>query len=205
MVTGGADYKEILETLFSSAAAMTIILIVGSIIIGTLLIIYVLESIGLYRMAKKLNHDKAWLAWIPYAKLWLLFDMPKKEFRVLALNKEIPVRTNAFWIYIAITYGSGIVLNMLAVIPIINWVVAFISPLMGIALTLVFVFMMYPAYKDLFDLFLPEPTSKGYTLASIICSCLGLGIVAPILLLIASSKEPVEVIENQEYTSDYTY
>lgn len=205
MVTGGADYQEILETLFSSAAAMTIILVVGSIIIGTLLIIYVLESIGLYRMAKKLNHDKAWLAWIPYAKLWLLFDMPKKEFRVLALNKEIPVRANAFWIYIAITYGSGIVLNMLAVIPIINWVVAFISPLMGIALTLVFVFMMYPAYKDLFDLFLPEPTSKGYTVASIICSCLGLGIVPPILLLIASSKQPVEVIENQKYTSDYTY
>lgn len=202
------DYTELMEmlgVLFSSAAVMTILLIVLAVVTIVVLIYYVLGSIGLYRMAKKLNHDKAWLAWIPYAKTWLMFDMPRSEYRVLAINRVISSRRNAFWIYMGIYYGSSIVLNLLAVIPLVNYVVAFVSPLMGVALILVFIFMMYPAYKDIFTVFLPESTAKGYAVASIVCSCVGLGIVAQILLLVASCKEPVEVIEAPDDMTTYTY
>lgn len=143
-------------------------------------------------MAKKLGYEKAWLAWIPFANIWLMFNLPKNEYRVLALKKVIPDRSNAFWIFIAIQYGVDLVMTILKVIPIIKYVAMVISPILGVATTVAYVFMGYPLYYDLYRLFLPEGTAKAFTIASVVGALL-VPIVPPILMFIASGKEPIEV------------
>lgn len=194
-----SELEDMMEVLFSSTVVLTIVGIICLVGIVIFAAYYVLSAIGLYRMAKKAGYDKAWLAWIPYANIWLMFNLPKNEYRVLALNKEISDRSNAFWIYIAIMYGTNIAFMILEFIPIINWIVAILSPLVSVALILANIFMMYPVYKDLFSMFLPESTAKNYAVASMICTYF-VPIVPPILMLIASGKDlveqPVEVIDS---------
>lgn len=69
---------------------------------------YVLQSIGLYKMAKKLGHDSPWLAWIPFANIYLMFILPKHSFEPLIIKTEIISRVNAFWIYMGVTFGINI-------------------------------------------------------------------------------------------------
>lgn len=199
------DFDELSESLaviFSSTAILGVCIMIFAIVGIFLLAVYILSCIGLYRMAKKLGHDKPWLAWIPFANTWLMFTLPRNEYRVLALNKVIPDRTNAFWIHIAIQYGADIAIAILACIPIVNYVVTAISPFMGIATTVAFIFMMFPVYKDLYSLFLPEETAKNYAVASVICAFVA-PIVNSILFIIVSGKEPIEgssvYVENTMY------
>lgn len=196
-----SDLEDILDVIFGSAAVMSVVILILVIIAVWAAGIYVLKSIGLYRMAKKLNHDKAWLAWIPYAKIWLMFDLPRTEYRVLAINKVIDNRTNAFWIYIAIQYGTNIAISILSIIPLVGTFISCFSVLVKIALVVAYIFMMYPAYKDLYDMFLPESSAKGYAVTSIICNYV-MGIVTPILMLIASGKDPIEVETDAYYYED---
>jgi hypothetical protein len=39
------------------------------------LVCYILQAIGLYKIAKHYEYDKAFCAWIPIANLWLLGDL----------------------------------------------------------------------------------------------------------------------------------
>lgn len=181
-----------LATLFSSTAILGIIVTIFTIAFAVSILVYVLNCIGLYRMAKKLNHKYSWLAWIPIAQYWLLFDMPKKGLEVLAFKKTIQNRTNAFWIYIALSFGGGIVTSILGIIPIIGTLLA---PLVPIAMTVGMIFILYPAYKDLYEIFLPESSVQGYAIGSIICLFL-VPFVTSILLLVASSKDPIEVVDS---------
>ncbi len=196
MYYGNSDIEDIL----SSTAMLTIIFVIFSIAFLVIAAIYVLNGIGLYRMAKKVGHDKAWLAWIPFANVWLMFTLPDSEYRVLAINKVID-RSTAFWIYIAISLGGNIVVSALSVIPFIGWILTLVSPLVVL---LVYIFMMFPVYKSLYAMFLPEASAQNYAIASIICAYL-MPIVTPILMLIVSGKEPIvteEPVYDQQY---YTY
>ena len=170
-----------LATLFSSTAILGILVTIFTIAFAVSILVYVLNCIGLYRMAKKLNHKYSWLAWIPIAQYWLLFDMPKKGLEVLAFKKTIQNRTNAFWIYIALSFGGGIG--------------TLLAPLVPVAMTVGMIFILYPAYKDLYEIFLPESSVQGYAIGSIICLFL-VPFVTSILLLVASSKEPIEVVDS---------
>lgn len=199
-----SDMEDAFESLFSSTMFFTIFLVILLIFVVVFAVLYVLNSIGLYRMAKKVGNDKAWLAWIPIANIWLMFNLPDGEYRVLAINKVISDRSTAFWIFIAIQYGTSIVFSVLAAIPFIGWIVTLLSPLVGIVTMLVYIFMMFPVYKDLYAMFLPESSAQNYAIASIICAYF-VPIVPPILLLIVSGKEPIVVeqpVYNQQY---YTY
>lgn len=203
MYYGNSDIEDMME-LLSSTAVLTFVTIFFIIFFVLLAGLYVLNSIGLYRMAKKMGHDKPWLAWIPIANMWLMFTLPDSEYRVLALNKVIEERSNAFWIYMAIQYGSTIVVTILSALPIIGYLTILISPLVSILTLLTYIFMMYPVYKDLFEMFLPEASAKNYAIASIICAYF-VPIVPPILILIVSGKEPIITegpVYNQQY---YTY
>lgn len=200
MYYGNSDIEDIL----SSTVVMTVFFVIFSIVFLVLIAMYVLNSIGLYRMAKKVGHDKAWLAWIPFANVWLMFTLPDSEYRVLAIDKVINDRSTAFWIFIAIQYGASIVVSALSAIPFIGWIFGLISPLVSIACILVYIFMMFPVYKSLYAMFLPEASAQNYAIASIICAYLA-PIVTPILMLIVSGKEPIvteEPVYDQQY---YTY
>ena len=188
------DLGEVFATIFSSAVLVTVVIVVFAIIALFALAVYIFSCIGLYRMAKKLECDKAWMAWIPFANTWLMFNLPRNEYRVLALNKVIENRTNAFLIHLAIQYGTNTVIGILSAIPIIGYLVAAISPLVGIAVTVAYIFMIFPVYKDLYKMFLPDNTAQTYAIVSIVCHFL-VPIVPAILMFVASGKDPVEVVD----------
>lgn len=194
------DFEEIFSTfamIFSSTVLVVIFAIVAVIAFLFFVAAYVLSCLGIYRMAKKLNYEKPWLAWIPFANTWLMFNLPKNEYRVLALKKVIPDRTNAFWIFLAVNYGIDIVMTILKAIPVVQYVAAVISPIVGIVASVAYVFMGYPMYHDLYRLFLPKGTAKGFSIASVV-GALVFPILPPVLMFIASCKEPIEV-EDADY------
>lgn len=138
-----------------------------------ILIVYILSAIALYRMAMKFHYPYAWLAWIPLASTYLMFVLPVKKYKVLAINKEFE-RQNAFWIYLGCAAGCMI----LSFIPIIN-------VLAGIALIIVMIFFQYPLMKDLYALFVDDSTAKTYSILSLVIPG-----SAIIFLLIMAGKEP---------------
>lgn len=196
-----SDMEDAFESLFSSTMFLSIFLIIFLIVFVVLAVLYILNSIGLYRMAKKVGNDKAWLAWIPIASTWLMFTLSDSEYRVLAINKVISDRSTAFWIFIAIQYGTSIAVSVLAAIPFVNMIVSLLSPFIGIVTMLVYIFMMFPVYKSLYEMFLPESSAQNYAIASIICNYF-VPIVTPILMLIVSGKEPI-VPEGPVYDQQY--
>lgn len=157
------------------------------IIIGILfipfLILYILGAVGLYRMARKLGYGSPWLAWIPIANLYLMFMLPGGSFRVLAVNKVIEKRENAFWIFV----GGAIAKKILQTISFVpgGRLFFFFGDAIDLVWLIFAIFFLYPLYKDLFGLFETEGKAKAFAIWSLI-----LPFLLPIFLLAASSKEP---------------
>lgn len=141
-----------------------------------ILIVYILSAIALYRMATKFHYPYAWLAWIPLANTYLMFILPIKKYKILAIDKEFE-RSNAFWIYVGCVVGCMI----LCFIPIINM-------LAGVASIVVMIFFQYPLMKDLYALFVDDSTAKTYAILSLVIP----GSVV-VFLLIMAGKEPREL------------
>lgn len=178
------------EELFGSRIIVMVIIIVLSVTLLIGIALYVLNSIGLYRMAKKVGNDRAWLAWIPIANTWLMFTLPDSEYRILAINKVIQSRSNAFWIFFGGRLCVAFAFMLLSMIPFIGWFAVLLGPLLDIAVMVMYIFMLYPVYQDLYELFLPEDIAKNYAIASMICVFFA-PVVPPILILVASGKDPV--------------
>lgn len=147
------------------------------------IVLYILGSVGLYRMAKKLGYGSPWLAWIPIAKLYLMFTLPGKPFRVLAVNKVIEKRENAFWIFLAAAMAKRILQGMLDFPG--GRVFFLFEDAVSIVWLVFLIFFLYPLYKDLFALFESEQKATVFAVLSLI-----LPILLPIFLLAASSKAP---------------
>lgn len=186
-----SDLSEFLAVSTVSIFFLIVIGIVALIVIGT----YVFCSIGLYRIAIKVGHESAWLAWIPFAQTWLLFNIPDQEFKVLIVNKVVQSRSNAFWIFIAINFGVPLVvgvLSPLAAIPLLNILIFMISSLVNIAMVVFRVCFLYPAYADLYKMFFEDSNSTVFAILSMF-----IPLAAPILLIVASGKplRPITEIE----------
>lgn len=195
MVNYSYESENIWEALALSTGIIAIIGIVLLIVFIIIAAMYVIQSLGLYKMAKKVGYSKAWLAWIPYANTWLMFNLPTKEYRVLAINKVIPSRNVAFWIWLAISLGGSYVAGIFGVIPYLG---AVIAVLISIAVCVANVFMVFPMYKDLFLLYYVDSSAQGYAIACTICSYLA-PIVPAILMLITSSRAPREIQVDATY------
>lgn len=137
-----------------------------------LIALYIMGAIGLYKMAAKLGYPYAWMSWLPFANVYLMYILPMNRFRVLAINKEMDRKT-AFWVYIGMVLGFAI----LSMIPLVGM-------LFAIASVVAVIFFSYPMYKDLFSMFVDESKVKTFTLVSMLVP----GAVS-IMLLIASRKE----------------
>ncbi len=152
------------------------------------LILYILGAVGLYRMARKTGYGSPWLAWIPIANLYLMFLLPGGSFRVLAINKVIEKRENAFWIFA----GGAIAKKILQTVSFVpgGRLFFFFGDAVDLVWLIFAIFFLYPLYKDLFSLFEAEGRAKAFAVWSVI-----LPFLLPIFLLIASSKEPKKPAE----------
>lgn len=147
------------------------------------IVLYILGAVGLYRMARKVGYDSPWLAWIPIANLYLMFALPKKPFRILALNKIMEKRENAFWIFLAVAMAKdalqwGLDLSGGSIFFLFEKAVS-------IVWLAFLIFFLYPLYKDLFVLFESEQKATVFAVLSLI-----LPILLPFFLLAAAAKEP---------------
>ncbi len=182
------------EALLLSSGILAFVGVILIVVLGLLVVNYVIRCLGLYKMAKKVGSSKAWMAWIPYVNMWLMFNLPTKEYRVLAINKVIN-RNAAFWIYLGISLVATSVIAVFGVIPYLGAIIVFLG---DIAVCVAQVFMLYPMYKDLFLLYHLDSSAQGYAIASTIFSFF-LPIVPSILMLITSAKAPREIQIEADY------
>lgn len=178
------------ESILELGIEILIRLIMGALFIP-LCILYILGSIGLYRMAKKMGYQSPWLAWVPIANLYLMYILPGGSFRVLILNKVIEKRENAFWIVIAGTVIRRMIREVFLFPFPDGRFFSLFDDGVSIAWLVFLIFFLYPCYRDLFRLFETEQKAKTFAVLSFI-----IPILLPIFLLVAASKEPKKTEEH---------
>ena len=180
------DLEEWIATLVASGFFVFVLVVLGIVLLVSILI-YVLRSIALYKMAKKAGYPSPWLAWIPYANTYLMFVLPEKPLTVLAINTKLQSRTTGSIIWLVITLGSGLIEGIVMMVPFIGTMIAGLLPLLE---TVALIFLLYPMYKDLFSMFVEESQAKVFAIVSML-----IPMTLFIFLLVASSKEPRPVVE----------
>jgi hypothetical protein len=148
---------------------------------------YILQSIGLYKMAKKLGYDSPWLAWIPFVNLYIMFILPKHSFEPLVIKQEIMNRGNAFWIYMGVTFGTNIVINIFSAmseIPVIGILCSLMSVILSLGMIFSMIIFQYPLYRDLLELFFTKETAS-------ICAIVGMlfPMALSVILFIAGKRD----------------
>ena len=155
-------------------------------IMGGFFIILVIVGIALYidmalalqAMAKKLDLENTWLAWIPIANVYLMGKIAGDE--VTIFQKKIPKLSLVLLVgCIAIMIISGI--------PVIGQLAA-------IAYAVLSFFAMYKVYR-----IFSESSAVLFIVLSIV-----LNVTAPFLMLMASKNEPNMTIFNEGKDDGYT-
>ena len=177
-----------LSTLGISAVA-----VIATIVIFLLLFValYIVFCYPYYRMAKKANMPNAWLAFIPWANVWLQFNLSDREYNVFNWIKTRN-RTTAFWIYVAVSLGGGAIYGVLAGI---SSLLVILLPLAWL-FYMVYLFAVYVLYWRVnYDLLMTYGMEEHAMWASIVnCFC---PIVMVVFSFIIMNKEPI--YENGNY------
>ena len=88
------------------------------------LIVYIIETLPLFVIARRSAHPLAWLAWIPFANLWLMCDMTDMSLAWILLIL-IPfiggaILTIMLWMRIVENTNKPSWLGILMIIPVVN-------------------------------------------------------------------------------------
>lgn len=130
------------------------------------IVVYILDSLGMYSIAKRRGIHHPWLAWIPVANSWLLGSI-SDQYQYVAKNKTTSRRKVLLGLSIA-TYALSWVVVVLCVVVVVNAVMAlgatgdistqfigslalvYILDLVMLIVAIVQTVFMYIAYYDLF-------------------------------------------------------
>lgn len=151
-------------------------------IFAVCVVFYVMKSLSLQNMAKKLNIENPWLAWLPVANLYILGKIAGD--RLVLFGKEI---TNLGVVLLVGSIGASV----LSAIPVIGWL-----------LLIAYVVVAYAAYYKVYRIF-NEGSATLYLVLTIVVS-----VVQPFLLFSLSKKEPDLAIFNEkqsESDNEYEY
>jgi len=118
--------------------------------------VYVLQSLGLYKMAQNRGINKPWLAWIPVGSTWIMGCI-SDQYQQVAKGKNTRRRITLLITY-AVTMGAsfivGIISGILEFIPdamvlaMVMLVVALAMLGMAIAYSVLFYFCLYDLYAS---------------------------------------------------------
>ena len=90
---------------------------------------YLLFTLPIFVMAKKMEHEYAWLAFVPIANMWLLCDMAGKEWWWLLVALIPVVGYFIFWIVIGMglaeSFDQPSWLGILMILPIVNFIILY--------------------------------------------------------------------------------
>lgn len=178
------SYNIQIENISDISALLAIFL--GIFLILALLCIcnYVLTGVAYYKMAKKLDLENKWLAWIPVGQKFLLGKIAGD--RATIFGKEL---RDVSIVLLAITLAA----IALSIVPII-----------GVLLSIASIVMYYITLYKVLRIF-KEESAVLYLVLSIVFAITIL--FQPILLLVLSRKEPNLIIftERQEYPDEEEY
>ena len=155
------------------------VLIVGIVLIPVLLIsivAFILPAIALYKLATKAGYDKPWLAFIPFAQVYLEFVLPRRRYKVLFMNTH--KRETMALIAILVSCFGSMVIAGLNVIPAVGQI-------LDIALMLFLVAVNWGKRRDLLCTFTDENTAMTISIISIFVP-----MVYAIYLLVIMNNDP---------------
>lgn len=161
-----------------------ITIVIGAVLFG-LVIGFVLPGIFLYKLAKKVGYQKPWLAFIPYAQVYLIYILPEEKVYDVKLFK-IQKRSTAALIGTLAPVALGFVMPALVVIdfipivgPLIYMVAVFVATY-GIAL------YRLRANYDLYTWYFDNTASLVLAIVGVFVPLTFL-----VVLIIMSCKEPI--------------
>ena len=147
-----------------------IIVFVGSLIVSAVLfiVLYIVQAIPIYAVAKKLGYQYAWLAWIPICQqlfcLYVLMKASGKEQFEFANGKIKMQGTYSFLIYLLFYFfGNAIVtllIGIVNILPGIGQILGLISTILYFLPDIVFAIITYVYMRDILDLFKPDHKSN---------------------------------------------
>lgn len=176
-------------------------------------VIWLVESIPTYKLAKKLDYQYAYLAWIPffgsYFRLYVLTAMVgNKPFDLFDGKIKIQSRTMSFWCYVAIALFGGAIISMvigiLGFIPILGQIVSILGTFAYFLPPVATGLMQYVFIKDVLDLF-KEDKKANRTAAIVITvldSTVTFGLARAIYLWTITKLEPLpqQTVEAEQST-----
>lgn len=169
---------------------------------------YIFMSLGLFTIAQNRRIPNPWLAWIPLANLWLLGCI-SDQYCYVALGQEqnrrkhllilsileaaaIPLAVVMFIVYAVGVSAGAAALDTMPVVLILL-LVALFAFLFALVVGAIVVFVLlqiqrFKAYCDLFASCVPQQKTL-YSTLSIIAGCVGIDLVAAILIFTCRNKE----------------
>lgn len=178
------------------------------VMLAVALVMYILQSIAYYTIAKRRGIHNAWLAWIPVGNVWIIgsisdqYQYVKKgkirNFRKWLIGLDLAVAAGAFLMYVP--YIIMILSAGLDATGLITLALALLVVLMAFAMSaasIVYTVFLYMAIYDLFES-CTQDRAVLYLLLSLFVPC-----AATILLFICRKKDdgmPPRVEELEEAT-----
>lgn len=151
-----------------SVFGMIIIVFLVMLLIGAAL--YLIQAFPLYQMAKNAHDDKAWLAFIPVANMYLIIMLAKRTgFSLLGKWLQTDKRINAFWGYLIYVLAGGFILSTVtAIVSLIPLIGPIIAPVLSFAFTVIIWIFHYQVRYDLLETYRPGD-SNNQMIAIISC------------------------------------
>lgn len=203
------DIESILGSLagifgFASMGISAIFAIFAAIIGGVVAIVfYILHSIPVYSLAKKVGLKNAWLAWVPifhdYFRLYVLCEIGGNKPFVPNIGKfKIESRKMSFLAHILIKYlGGTIITTIVSIINAFLPIIGSLSLVLGLVPAVACAIIEYVYLRDVIDIF--NEDKKANNTAAIIVTVIDGVLVGDFIrtcyLFTLMKKQPLPVTE----------
>ncbi len=203
------DIESILSSIvgifsFASMGASMIFAIFALIVAGVVAIVaYILYSIPVYSLAKKVGLKNAWLAWVPifhdYFRLFVLSEIVGNKPFVPNIGKfKIESRKMSFLAHILIKYLGGTVIStVVAILSAILPIVGSFSIILGLVPAVACAIIEYVYLRDVIDIF--KEDKKSNNTAAIVVTVIDAILVGDFIrtcyLFTLMKKQPLPVSE----------
>ncbi len=195
-IIGGADVG---AESFVLTLLITILAIIAVVSVA-LLVAYVINSLGLYRIAKQLGVDQAFLAWIPYANYFLLGKVVEKcdarnGNRVRPWGLIVLLSMIGATLIGAVLGGAS---SIFSIIPLIGLIISVLASMLSMALSAATLALDCICRWKIYGEYYSDTAKIVLVIVGALFS------IQPIITLITSFRQPKDAqsapIDNVEYT-----
>lgn len=168
------------------------------------LLVFILEAIPLYKVARKMERKCAWLAWmawIPgigsYLSTFVLTRVPGDKPLQLVKKVKINNRLLSFWIYVGIALFGPALISVISYIfgfiPVLGQIIGIFSIFLKLIPAVAAAWMEFAYLRDVLDIF--KPDKKANLTAAIIVAILDalvtFGLARAFFLYTIINKDPL--------------